>query len=75
LLISAGKIDGTINGGGYPPTLRHLTWAGHDFAESMKNVTVWTAAKKIVAEKGGGMAVEMLTGLLMKLLKQHFGLE
>ena len=75
LLISAGMVDGVINGAGYPPTLRHLTWTGHDFVESMKNVKVWAKAKHIVVEKGGGMTVALLAALLEKLLKQHFGLE
>jgi hypothetical protein len=75
LLISAGMVDGVVNGAGYPPTIRHLTWEGHNFVESMKNVTVWGKAKTIVMEKGGGMTVALLAALLEKLLKQHFGLE
>jgi hypothetical protein len=75
LLISAGVVDGKINGGGYPPTIRHLTWQGHDFAASMKNGTVWGKARAIVKEKGGDFTVSMLSALIEKLLKQHFGLE
>jgi hypothetical protein len=75
LLISEGMVDGTINGSGYPPTLRHLTWAGHNFTDSMRSGTVWAKAKAIVIEKGGCFTVTMLAKLIEKLLMQHYGLE
>jgi hypothetical protein len=76
LLISAGMVDGVVNGAGYPPTLRHLTWAGHDFADSMRHGgTVWEQAKVTIKEQGGNFTVKMMFALIEKLLFQHFKLE
>lgn len=75
LLIGAGMVEGDASWSGSLPSIRRLTWQGHDFVESMKNRTVWEKAKTIVIEKGGGMSIALLAGLLEKLLKQHFGLE
>ena len=72
LLISAGMVDGKIQS--YYPAVRHLTWQGHDFADSIKNGTVWEKAKAIVKEKGGDFTISMLAALVQKLLMQHLGL-
>jgi hypothetical protein len=45
-----------------------LTWEGHEFLEASRNEGVWTKAKQIAAEKGGGLTFEVLKQLLSKLL-------
>lgn len=50
---------------------RNLTWEGHDFLEASENDTVWNKAKQIMKEKGGGMTLDVLKQLLVKLLQQH----
>ena len=73
LLIEAGLIDGEadpIN----PPAFRRLTWAGHDFVDSVRNETVWKKAKDIIISKGGSFTMKILSEIISGLLKQLYGL-
>jgi hypothetical protein len=45
-----------------------LTWEGHEFLEAAKDVSRWEQAKKMVAEKGGGMVYDVLKAVLVKLM-------
>jgi len=47
-----------------------LTWAGHEFLESSRNEGIWKRAKKIVAEKAGGLTFEVLKQVLIQLGKE-----
>jgi hypothetical protein len=73
LLHEAGLIEGwtskTLNSPLHAVANR-LTWEGHDFLEAAKNDRVWKKAKKIAAEKGGGLTLEVLKQLLSKLLTE-----
>ncbi|MDB4873325.1 MAG: hypothetical protein JWL97_4329 [Gemmatimonadales bacterium] len=40
---------------------RCLTWAGHDFLDSVKDATLWAKAKKHVILPAGGVAFSVLT--------------
>jgi hypothetical protein len=58
-LIHAGGLDefGMQIGPGI--AFRSLSWAGHDFLDSVRNPDVWDRAKK-VASAAGGFTVELL---------------
>lgn len=42
-----------------------LTWQGHEFLEAAREDSRWEAAKKVVQEKGGGLAFAILKELLI----------
>ncbi len=46
-----------------------LRWAGHEFLESSRNEGMWKKAKKMVAEKAGGVTFEALKQVLIQLAK------
>lgn len=48
---------------------RSLTWQGHEFLEAAKDNTRWNKAKRIVAEKVGGLPFEALKQALFELIK------
>ncbi len=51
-----------------------MLWDGHEFLDNARNESIWKDAMKIVAEKGGSIAVGVLTQLLASIAKQQFGL-
>ena len=71
----AKGVDVSHMGGTSPMAqLTALTWAGHEFAESARNDAVWRKAMTTVQEKGGAITLSVLTELLKKLMRDHFGL-
>jgi len=69
LLDEAGLVHG-INQSGVSDLYwmaDRLTWNGHEFLEAAKDNTRWEKAKTIV-EKSGGMVVEVLKTVLVKLV-------
>src|SRR4051794_6133972 len=67
LLCSAGLADGidaTPRNGTVAYLIKHLTFAGHDFADASRNDTIWGRAKKMVTEKAGGAAFEVFKQVL-----------
>jgi DNA-binding transcriptional ArsR family regulator len=73
LLYKAGLITAmdasSMDGPSY--IITGLTWEGHDFLEASRNETVWKKAKEIIKNKGGGMTLDILKQLLMKLLSEQ----
>ena len=64
---------------GGPNWLRiELTWQGHEFLDSVRDIEVWKAAKS-GAEAAGGFSIDLLKalakGLLRKKIEQHTGVE
>lgn len=57
-------------------TFSGLTWAGHDFADSVRDSKIWHATKE-GAEKAGGWTFDLLIalakGLIKKKLEDHTG--
>lgn len=51
-----------------------LTWAGHDFLDSVKDATLWAKAKKHVIVPAGGVAFNVLKDWLKTEAKQRLGL-
>lgn len=44
-----------------------LTWAGHDFIDAARSLDNWRRAKSI-AEKAGGYTIDVLKGILVRLI-------
>jgi hypothetical protein len=69
LLAKAGFIDLTPS---QPAALgiglRGLTWAGHDFLDSIRDPEIWHKTKE-GAKKAGGFTVELLADLAKGLIK------
>jgi hypothetical protein len=73
LLIRAGFIDGAVESG-YPiPSVRSLTWEGHEFLENIKNDDVWTATKGRLAGLPG-VALSAVAAIAMAEIKKKLGL-
>ena len=51
-----------------------LTWKGHEFLESARDVSRWTKAKEIVREKAGSVSFDVLKKLLMDLMQGAIGI-
>jgi hypothetical protein len=78
LLIEAGLVHGEIitDGNGQPAstiTLR-LTWAGHEFLDAARNVTIWKKAEDRIKKAGVDVTISVMSELLKQLLKQSIGL-
>jgi hypothetical protein len=51
-----------------------LTWAGHEFAEAIKDDKVWKEALAIAANSENGTVFELLKKALMQVLEKRAGL-
>ena len=47
---------------------RCLTWKGHDFLEAARDDTRWRKALAVIAEKGWPLTLDMVKGVLLKLV-------
>ncbi len=65
---------GFIDEGGARPMFgigfRCLTWAGHDFLDSVRNPEIWAKTKK-GAEAAGGFTVDLLKDLAKGFVKKQ----
>jgi hypothetical protein len=74
--------SGYIDTGGVNPMVgigfRCLTWAGHNFVDSVRDDAIWHEAKE-GARKAGGISLELLgalaKGLIKKKIEQHTGVD
>ncbi|MEZ4411839.1 MAG: DUF2513 domain-containing protein [Gemmatimonadales bacterium] len=53
--------------------VERLTWEGHDWLAAARNDTVWRKTMKLIKEKGGGVAFELIKPILVQVAIQHFG--
>jgi len=78
LLIDAGLARGadiTTHGSEGPEAIvQSLTWEGHEFIDAARDDSRWQKAKSIIAEKGGGITLDLLKALLVSLTKTALGL-
>jgi len=80
LMIEAGLVDG-VAAGGRPEArgiamMHRLTWQGHDFADSIRDESVWKSAKEKVIKPTGSWTFSLLTEVLKMEIKRHLpGLE
>jgi len=77
ILLDGGFLEGTMHSGGFGeidiPLVKHLTWRGHDFLDSIQNDTVWNKTKESFVSKGLSMTFELVKSvainIAMELLK------
>jgi hypothetical protein len=50
--------------------VRHMTWAGHDFADAAKSKPVWSKTKNIVG-KMGGVTFEVFLDVMKAAARQQ----
>ena len=50
--------------------LRSVTWEGHDFAESIRSTSIWSASKE-VARKVGGVGIEIMIEIVKAQAKEQ----
>lgn len=59
-------------------TIFRLTWAGHEFADSVRDAEIWAKTKK-GAESAGGFTVDLLKdlakGFIKKQIKDKTGID
>jgi len=78
LLIDAGLANGErldISDSEAPEgAIINLTWAGHDFAEAVRNDTTWNKAMGTMKEKAGSITFDILKQLLSVIIRSALGL-
>src|SRR5258708_3201525 len=62
LLMNAGFVDPTRTQGADRFGIKGLTWAGHDFLDSIRDPVIWQQTKE-GAKKAGGFTVSLLAEL------------
>ena len=66
LLADQGLLEGQDNTHHYAP--RCLTYKGHDFLEAARDDTRWKKAKAEITEKGLPVTLDVMKGVLLKLV-------
>ena len=73
ILYEAGLIEAmdlsTFGGSVWKPT--SLTWEGHEFLEAARDSSRWKKATSTLLEKTGGIAIDVLKQLLLKLMTEQ----
>lgn len=57
---------------------RALTWAGHDFIDSVRDPETWAKTKKTAAGAGGftvDLLKDLAKGLIKKKIEEHTGIK
>ena len=72
LLHEARLVEATKFHSGW--VVHSLTWSDHEFLDAARDDTHWNRAKEIVQEKGGGLMIDVLKGVLTQLARQAAGL-
>lgn len=54
--------------------INNLTSAGHDFADAVRNETVWNKATGIIKDKAAGVTLDILKQVLASVIKSTLGL-
>jgi hypothetical protein len=76
LLKEAGLVEartGQIDSKLYAEPIK-LTWAGHEFLESIQNKNVWEKTKQFVSKNGGGLALSVVKDLAISYLRKEMEL-
>jgi len=48
-----------------------LTWEGHEFLDSIRDISLWNKAKNLISEKAKGIPFEILKSLLIKIISDN----
>ncbi len=70
LIVEAGLITSRGRFGNGAFRMDRMTWAGHDFVDSVRDPEVWAKTKK-GAEAAGGFTVDLLKDLAKGFLKKQ----
>ena len=71
LLIRAGFVDGSI--GSPMPTIKTLTWNGHEFLDNIKDSGIWKKVKE-QAQKLPGVSLTIIAAIAEAEIKKYLGL-
>jgi hypothetical protein len=78
LLIDGKFVDGRLSPDGQGILFFQLTWAGHDFLDSIRDPEIWRKTK-VGAKQAGGFSFDLLkalaTGFLKKTIEEKTGVE
>lgn len=78
LLIDAGLVEGFVRRGPKAEftgaAVSRLTWAGHDFLQSIRDDSLWNKAKKQVLQSGSSWTFDILKEWAKHEVKQKLGL-
>lgn len=78
LLVDGGLITIHAKLSGAVWQIGQITWAGHDFLDTIRDPEIWREAKAGV-KQAGGFSLELLKalgkGLIKKKIEQHTGVE
>jgi hypothetical protein len=47
---------------------KYITWSGHEFLDAARDNNRWETAKKIIVEKGGNLAFDVVKSVLIQLM-------
>lgn len=77
LLVDAGFVDGKVTAsGGF--TMNGITWAGHDFLDSVRDEEIWRRTKAGFAHAGGftmDLVKALAKGLIQKKVEALTGVQ
>ena len=65
-----GKAEESSNGSYYNANVSRLTWEGHEFLDSIKNLSIWNKAKNSISKQAKGVPFEILKFLIIKIIKE-----
>ena len=79
LILDDGLAAGNVLGTAMPPGIAvafadRLTSRGHDFAENVRNDSVWKAVRTFVAKKGGSVSLAVVVEAAKAAALSHLGL-
>ena len=77
LLVEAGLLKGEVkrtHDGRAIVMISRLTWAGHDFLDSIKDETLWQKAQASILKPVGGVAFDVLLEWLKWQAKKRLGM-
>ncbi|TKA91794.1 DUF2513 domain-containing protein [Guyparkeria sp. SB14A] len=57
-----------------PFFVRRLTWDGHELLDQIRDDSVWRQTRQTIMEKGGGMALNVVSSLATHIIKNQIGI-
>lgn len=73
MLVQAGLVTGECTTGlgnsGTTCVVNSLTWAGHEFLDSIRSKTVWNSVKRSALDKGLSLSFDVVKMVAMEVVK------
>lgn len=77
ILLDEGYLKGTMHTGGFGeldiPLVKHLTWEGQNYLDSIGDDTVWNKTKESFVSKGLSMSFDLVTSVAAKIIAAQLG--